>query len=62
MMECVNCGEQLPDEPHDTTFCNYNSSRYSKGDHTGNIYHCENCEEYTIELVQESGKLETWNY
>ena len=61
-MECVHCSEQLPDEPHDTTFCNYKSPRYSEGTHTGNIYLCEHCEEYTIELVQERGRLEGWSY
>lgn len=61
-MECVHCGEQLSDEPHDTTFCNYNSPRYSEGTHTGNIYRCDHCEGYTIELVQEGGRLGSWGY
>lgn len=61
-MNCVHCGEHLPEDVHDKTFCNYDSPRYSNGTHTGNIYKCDQCEEYTIELVQEGGKLESWSY
>lgn len=60
--ECVHCGAELPDEPHDTTYCNYNSKRYSEGTHTGNIYRCTECGEDTLELVQEGGRLESWRY
>lgn len=30
-MLCSHCGEDLPEEIHDTTYCNYNSPRYSEG-------------------------------
>jgi DNA-directed RNA polymerase subunit RPC12/RpoP len=61
-MGCVHCGEELTEDPVDTTFCNYKSPRYSKGTHTGNIYECNNCEHLTIELIQEGDKLESWSY
>ena len=59
---CQHCGEPLQDEPRDTTYCNYNSKRYSAGTHTGNVYDCTVCEGMTIELVQEGGVLETFCY
>ena len=61
-MECVHCGCELPLEIHDTTYCTYNSPRYREGTHTGNIYRCEECEGYTLELVQEKSKLIPWGY
>lgn len=61
-MKCVHCEAELPEEPHDTTYCNYNSPRYSEGTHTGNIYRCPECDEDTVELVQEGGRLESWSY
>lgn len=61
-MTCQHCGAELPDDPHDTTYCNYDSVRYTKGTHTGNIYQCVECGEHTIELVQENCALDAWYY
>lgn len=60
-MLCSHCGEDLPEEIHDTTYCNYNSPRYSEGTHTGDIYKCEHCGELTIHYVQE-GHWDSWYY
>jgi hypothetical protein len=61
-MECVHCDSELPENIHDTTYCNYNSPHYPEGTHTGDIYRCEACDELTIVLVQEGGRTESWSY
>ncbi len=61
-MECPEHGVEM--ELVDTTYSNYDSPRYPKGTHTGDIYRCPKCEEYYdlwIYLVQE-GIIEKYNY
>ena len=42
-MNCPECDSEMG-EPVDTTYSNINTERASKGQHTGNIYWCEQCE------------------
>jgi predicted RNA-binding Zn-ribbon protein involved in translation (DUF1610 family) len=58
-MQCLTCGKEI--EIDDTTYSNYNSLRANKGEHTGNIYWCENCEVFWIDNFL-TGKVEHWNY
>ncbi len=45
----------------DTTYCNYNSRYAKKGEHTGDIYYCEECNQHYLDNYL-NNKLETWNY
>ena len=58
-MDCLNCSKNM--EIEDTTYSNINNSRVSKGDRTGDIYWCEQCQIYWIDNFI-SGKVEVWNY
>lgn len=42
-INCPCCGNELY-EIVDTTYSNYQSKRCYEGQHTGNIYYCEDCE------------------
>ena len=58
-MECLECGKEL--EIHDTTYSNVTNARVKNGQHTGNIYKCEDCEKCFIENLI-TGRVENWNY
>ena len=59
MMECPDCNKVMP--LIDTTYCNYESPRAYKGQHTGDIYECEECEALYIYSYLR-GCLEPWAY
>jgi hypothetical protein len=42
-MNCPDCGSDMGD-PVDTTYSNITTTRASVGQHTGDIYSCEECE------------------
>jgi hypothetical protein len=42
-MICPDCGLEMGD-PVDTTYSNINTNRAFVGEHTGDIYYCEECE------------------
>ena len=45
---CPDCGEEMGD-PVDTTFSNIHTDRAKPGQHTGDIYECEKCEQRWID-------------
>ena len=47
-------------EAYDTTYSNVNTSRARIGQHTGNIYFCETCENHWLENFLNNSKLERW--
>jgi len=58
-MECPECGADMG-EPVGKTFCNHPEYKFVKmGEHTGNIYKCENCKEYWLDNFI-NGFLERW--
>jgi hypothetical protein len=61
-INCYHCHKELTDV-HDTTYSNINTARASVGQHTGNIYKCddEDCEGYSIDNFL-TGKVESWSY
>jgi len=59
MYKCPECNNEM--EIIDETYCNYNSPKANKGEHTGNIYRCDNCEQdYLDDFL--SSKLIIWNW
>ncbi|WP_020208245.1 hypothetical protein [Gilvimarinus chinensis] len=58
---CVHCGHEIESDPHDTTYSNIETARASVGQHTGDIYKCEGCEELTINDFL-SGDQYAWTY
>jgi predicted RNA-binding Zn-ribbon protein involved in translation (DUF1610 family) len=58
-MDCMNCGKEL--DIHDTTYSNINTYRASIGQHTGDIYKCDDCEIYFIDNKL-TGIIEPWSY
>jgi hypothetical protein len=58
-MDCPECKNEM--ELIDETYCNYNSSRASKGQHTGDIYRCDHCEEDYIDSFLDGG-LRKWDW
>lgn len=60
MCKCFNCESEL-EEIHDTTYSNIETERCSVGQHTGDIYYCENCELMTIDCFL-SGRQRQWVY
>lgn len=58
-MNCPGCNEEL--EVHDTTYSNITTSRCNAGDHTGNIYRCEECDEDWLDNFL-TGEIEPWTY
>lgn len=60
MINCIHCGKEL-EEIVDTTTSNYNSDRTQKGQHTGDIYFCDDCEEYMIH-DHLNNMIREWDY
>lgn len=58
-MECPECQKEL--EIHDTTYSNINTHRAKIGQHTGDIYKCEDCEQCWIDNKL-TGNIESWSY
>lgn len=58
-LECPDCGGCM--EQNDTTYSNVNTSRARIGQHTGNIYFCETCENHWLENFLNNSKLERWH-
>lgn len=58
-MNCPECDFEM--EQTDTTYSNINTSRAYKGQHTGDIYWCQNCEKHYIDDFL-TGNLEDWSY
>lgn len=59
-IDCIHCGEEI-EEKTDTTVSNIETSRASIGQHTGDIYFCDKCENYTLDCFL-TGKTEYWDY
>ena len=63
-MECPECNMEM--EMTDTTFSNTNTKRAVSGQHTGNIWRCNNseCSDdcFWLENLLEGGSLEHWSY
>ncbi len=57
--KCPSCNGELTQE--DTTYSNMNSERASAGQHTGDIYFCDLCEEYYLDNFLDN-KIQKWNY
>jgi len=58
-MMCPDCDNEM--EVVDTTFSTYNSGRAYKGQQTGIIYKCENCERPWLENFLNNNRLEPWH-
>jgi len=58
-MECPECGKEMT--LHDSTYSNINTDRAKVGQHTGDIYSCEYCEQDYIDDFLISG-LYRWGY
>lgn len=58
---CAVCEYEIEDEPHDTTYSNYTSGRVQAGKLTGEIYKCQECENYTID-DHLNNVVRSWNY
>jgi uncharacterized protein with PIN domain len=56
-MNCPECNTEMGD-PVDTTYSNTGST---KGQHTGDIYYCDNCEEYWLDSHLRN-KIIHWSY
>ncbi len=54
--ECLKAMEQV-----DTTYSNTKTSRSEVGQHTGDIYFCEHCEQHYIDNLL-TGNIEAWSY
>ena len=60
-IECAHCGHEITSEPHDTTYANYTNYRVEKGQHTGDIYKCDECEGLTIDDFLDN-VVRGWSY
>lgn len=58
-MECPECGKEMI--LHDSTYSNINTGRSKIGQHTGDIYRCEDCEQDYIDDFL-TDKLYRWCY
>ncbi len=58
-LECLGCGSVL--YVHDTLYSNINTSRAVVGQHTGNVFKCEDCECYWVDDFL-SGSVHEWGY
>lgn len=58
-MNCLSCGKEM--EITDTTYSNINTDRACVGQHTGDIYTCEDCEQHFIDNFL-TGNFEGWSY
>lgn len=56
--ECPDCGK--PMYKHDTTYSNINTHRARIGQHTGDVYKCEDCEVQWLENFLDNYKLERY--
>lgn len=59
IMECPECGMSL--ERHDTLYSNINTARAKIGQHTGDVYCCEDCELCWVDDFL-SGTVREWSY
>lgn len=57
-MTCPECGNDM-EHPIDTTYSNIKTERAEIGQHTGDIYFCEVCEERWIDDFL-SGEVYIW--
>ena len=57
-MKCPDCNIEI--EKVNTTYSNMNTERAKIGQHTGNIYKCEQCENHYLENFLNNHKLERW--
>ena len=58
-LSCLECSKAM--EQVDTTYSNINTNRAKVGQHTGDIYFCENCEQHYIDNLL-TGNVESWSY
>jgi hypothetical protein len=58
-LNCPECDKEM--ELRDTTYSNINTDRCSKGEHTGDIYYCKDCDLWFLDNYL-NGKLEYWSY
>lgn len=59
-INCTECGNWLEDV-HDTTYSNMNTKRCYDGQHTGDIYRCEDCDVLWIDDFL-TNTVHYWNY
>jgi len=58
-LSCPECSEVM--DKVDTTFANVKTNRAEVGQHTGDIYFCEHCEQHYIDNLL-TGDVEAWSY
>lgn len=58
-MDCPVCNNEM--EFIEPVHSNYNSSRATKGQHTGDVYKCENCDEIYLDDFL-CNELRVFNY
>ena len=58
-MNCLICGKEI--ELVDTTFSNITTNRCVKGEHTGDIYYCDDCQTHFLDNFL-TGEIEYYNY
>jgi hypothetical protein len=58
-LSCPECSKAM--EQVDTTYSNTKTQRAEIGQHTGDIYFCEHCEQHYIDNLL-SGSIEAWSY
>jgi hypothetical protein len=58
-MNCPDCGEEM--DIKDTTYSNINTDRCCKGEKTGDIYYCYDCDTWWLDNYL-TGGLEAWSY
>lgn len=59
IMKCPDCGQEM--ELIDTTYSNILTLRAAVGQHTGDIYWCNTCEEHYIDDFL-SNSVHYWRY
>jgi len=59
MIKCQYCDDDLEDRVY-LKYSNVNSSRAKVGQHIGNIYYCEYCDQHWLDNFL-TGTLEPWN-
>ncbi len=58
-LSCPECSKAIVQV--DTTYSNTKTSRAEVGQHTGDIYFCEHCEQHYIDNLI-TGNVEAWSY
>lgn len=58
-LSCPECSKAIVQV--DTTHSNTKTSRSEVGQHTGDIYFCEHCEQHYIDNLL-TGNVEAWSY